>query len=126
MWGRLQQAGWYSRWAKKFFSGRQDDGSDMQRYSRVSSKNPIAHERLVTLACWPKRLAPTEACQRSSANLSERALNGRALTRTATERVGAVLLRLLMVAADNVASPSWFRSPRRHGFSVDDRVGFAS
>jgi hypothetical protein len=93
-------------------------------------KNPIAHERLVTLACWRQSLPTTEACKRSCANLSERALNGCALTRTATERVGAVLLRLLMVAADNVASPlaspSWPRSPRRHGFSVDDRVGLAS
>jgi hypothetical protein len=38
--------------------------------------------------------------------------------------VGAVLFRLLMVAADNVASPSWPRSLRRHGFSVG--IGWAS
>src|ERR1700675_2185678 len=38
-------------------------------------KNPIAHERFVTLACWRQSLATTEACQRSCANLSERALN---------------------------------------------------
>jgi hypothetical protein len=74
-------------------------------------KNPIAHERFVTLACRHQSLGTIGACQRSYANLSERALNGLALTQgRPLSAVGGVLLRPLMVAADNVASPAWPRS----------------
>src|SRR6202021_2733079 len=47
-------------------SGGQDDGSDLQRHSGSHLKNPIAHERFVTVA-WRQSLATTETCQRSCA-----------------------------------------------------------
>jgi hypothetical protein len=77
---------------------------------KAAAETRIAHERFVTLACLRQSSAAIEACQRSCANLSVRALNGLALTQgRPLSAVGTVLLRPLMVAADNVASPSWPR-----------------
>ena len=48
--------------------------SDMQRLWGSHLKNPIAHKRFVTLACWRQSLG-TIGYQRSYANLSERTLD---------------------------------------------------
>jgi hypothetical protein len=78
---------------------------------KAAAETRIAHERFVTLACLRQSSAAIEACQLSCANLPERALNGLALTQgRPLSAVGGVLLRALMVAADNVASPAWPRS----------------
>jgi len=78
---------------------------------KAAAETRIAHERFVTLACLRQSSAAIEACQRSCANLSVRALNGLALTQgRPLSAVGGVLLRPLMVVADNVASPAWPRS----------------
>ena len=83
---------------------------------KAAAETRIAHERFVTLACLRQSSAAIEACQRSCANLSERALNGLALTQgRALSAVGTVL-----------ASPAWPRSLSRHDFLVDSSVGFAS
>src|ERR1700722_5294689 len=103
--------------------------SDMQRLWGSHLKNPIAHKRFVTLACWRQSLG-TIGYQRSYANPVGAYSRPLALTRTATKRgrrrSSPPLDGCDVQCSVPLSSPSWPHSPRHLGFSVDDRVGLAN